>query len=157
MAVLGTKIHVPVPRRDLVPLAQLAQELVSADSPRLVFVSAPAGFAKTTLLSQWLATGDRDRRVAWFSLDEADNDPHRFLEHLVAAVQVVADVPEAAQLVAAGSQVPADTVLTSLVNDLGVTLISLRPVDPTGGATRGNGTIPRVRADHAVEIAGGRR
>ncbi|TPG18419.1 LuxR C-terminal-related transcriptional regulator [Pedococcus bigeumensis] len=118
MAVLGTKIHVPVPRRDLVPRTRLAQELGTPDSPRLVLVSAPAGFGKTTLLSQWLATGDSDRRVAWLSLDEADNDPHRFIEHLVAAVHLVADVAEATQLVAAGSHLPTDTVLTSLVNDL---------------------------------------
>ncbi|MEO6411659.1 MAG: LuxR C-terminal-related transcriptional regulator [Pedococcus sp.] len=119
MAVLGTKIKVPAPRRDLVPRARLAQELGRADSPRLVLVSAPAGFGKTTLLSQWLTgTGDEDRRVAWLSLDEADNDPHRFLEHLVASVQVVADVAEAARLVAAGSHVAPDAVLTSLVNDL---------------------------------------
>jgi LuxR family maltose regulon positive regulatory protein len=119
MAVLGTKIHVPVPRRELVPRARLAQELGNVDSPRLLLVSAPAGFGKTTLLSQWLAAdGEGDRQVAWLSLDEADNDPHRFLEHLVAALQVVADVAEAAQLVATGSQVPAEAVLTSLVNDL---------------------------------------
>jgi ATP/maltotriose-dependent transcriptional regulator MalT len=50
--------------------------------PRLVLVCAPAGFGKTTLLSQWLvqwrgAKHDGSRRVAWLSLDAEDSDPHQ--------------------------------------------------------------------------------
>jgi hypothetical protein len=75
---LGTKLRIPAPRRELVPDV----------APRLVLVSAPAGFGKTTLLSEWL-TADLEpaTRVAWLSLDDADNDLRRFLTQLVAAVQ----------------------------------------------------------------------
>ncbi|MEW6209340.1 MAG: LuxR family transcriptional regulator [Acidobacteriota bacterium] len=55
---------------------------------KLTLISAPAGFGKTTLLSEWVA--GCERRVAWLSLDEGDNDPRRFLAYIVAALQTVA-------------------------------------------------------------------
>jgi LuxR family maltose regulon positive regulatory protein len=63
---------------------------------RLTLISAPAGFGKTTLVSEWVA-GPRDyppnlvcgSSVAWLSLDEADNDPARFISYLIAALQTV--------------------------------------------------------------------
>ena len=51
---------------------------------RLTLVSAPAGFGKTTLVSEWVA--GRGRPAAWLSLDEGDSDPGRFLAYLVAAL-----------------------------------------------------------------------
>ena len=58
MAVLGTKVHVPTLRRDLVErrrlTALLTERLAEGDLPRLVLVSAPAGFGKTTVLAQGL-------------------------------------------------------------------------------------------------------
>ncbi len=53
-------------------------------------MSAPAGFGKTTLLAEWLASVGQDARVAWVSLDSRDNDPHLFCAYLVAAVRAVA-------------------------------------------------------------------
>lgn len=87
--------------------------------PRVVLVSAPAGFGKTTLLTQWLtaATG-AGRRVAWVSLDDGDNDVARLLEHVVAALASVGDLPEAARLMTDGGAPPPQAVLTSVVNDL---------------------------------------
>jgi LuxR family maltose regulon positive regulatory protein len=119
MAVLGTKIHVPAPRRDLVQRPRLMDRLGMVEHPRLVLVSAPAGFGKTTVLSQWLAdTAGADGKVAWLSLDQADNRPRRFLEHRVAALQTVVALPTAAELVATGAEVPAEVVLTYAVNEL---------------------------------------
>ena len=59
MPVLGTRLHVPAMRRRLVPRPRLTDPLRGepASMPRLVLVSAPAGFGKTTLLAQWLAPG----------------------------------------------------------------------------------------------------
>jgi LuxR family transcriptional regulator, maltose regulon positive regulatory protein len=49
-----------------------------------VLVTAPAGYGKTTLLSQWAA---RDARpFAWVSVDERDDDPLVLLKHVVAAI-----------------------------------------------------------------------
>jgi LuxR family maltose regulon positive regulatory protein len=54
---------------------------------KLTLVCAPAGFGKTTLVTEWIATGER--RVAWLSLDEGDSDPVRFLAYIVAASQTI--------------------------------------------------------------------
>ena len=129
MAVLGTKLHVPAPRRRLVPRPRLTG-LVTAGGPlpRLVLVSAPAGFGKTTLLAQWL-TGETSPvgRVAWLSLDEADNDVRRFLAHLVASLQQagVRSGGEVEALLETPGELPAEAILTALVN----------AVDPASGAT----------------------
>ena len=77
MAVLGTKLHVPATRRPLVARPRLTELVRSGASelPRLVLVSAPAGFGKTTLLSQWLSParpGGQAPRVAWLSLDAGE-------------------------------------------------------------------------------------
>jgi LuxR family maltose regulon positive regulatory protein len=54
---------------------------------RLTLICTPAGFGKTTLVSEWL--DGCQRQVAWLSLDEGDNDPTRFLTYLVAALQTI--------------------------------------------------------------------
>lgn len=88
--VLATKLFAPTPREQLVQRPGLTDELdtILVGSRRLTLLSAPAGFGKTTALSDWSAQlGQRhtNTRVAWLSLDEGDNDMARFLTHLVAA------------------------------------------------------------------------
>lgn len=125
MPLLATKLHVPEPRRDLVARPRLRQLLDSAEhsSTRLVLISAPAGFGKTTVLSQWLAATDGSatrRDVAWVSLDAGDNDLRRFLNHVISAFQTLTpEVGQEAQAVLdAAGNLPTDAVLTSLINDL---------------------------------------
>jgi LuxR family transcriptional regulator, maltose regulon positive regulatory protein len=134
MEVLTTKVHVPVSRRALVARPRLLEDLVSTGPslPRLVLVAAPAGSGKTTLLSQWLTTPVRPAiRVAWLSLDEADNDLPRFLTHLVVAVKagVPVAVDDLEALLGSGGEAPTDTLLTALVNELdevdGTTVLAL--------------------------------
>ncbi len=82
---LATKLHVPGTRPDLVPRPRLAGPL---DEGRgLVLVCAPAGYGKTVLLADWVASGRGP--VAWLSLDAGDNDPARFWRHAVAALDRV--------------------------------------------------------------------
>ena len=66
MPVLGTKLHLPSPRRRLVRRARLIDQLGGdgGEGPRLVLVAAPAGFGKTTLLAQWLAAAG-SRSAGW--------------------------------------------------------------------------------------------
>src|SRR6476659_4402563 len=78
-AVLATKLFAPSRRTRAVARTRLAEQLDATLDPshRLTLVSAPAGFGKTTALSDWLAqVGQRDPVVhtAWLSLDDADND-----------------------------------------------------------------------------------
>ena len=88
---------------------------------KLTLVSAPAGFGKTTLVTEWLSR--LEHPVAWLSLDEEDNDPARFLSYLVAALQTVdPDVGQAAQAMLQSSQPPApESLLASLINDIAAT------------------------------------
>lgn len=143
MPLLGTKLRAPRPRRQLVPRERLVDELRtgSATMPRLVLVSAPAGFGKTTLLTQWLTPGraedpDQDRRphalrVAWLSLDADDAEPRVFLTHLVAALQATDPEvgAEARALMDSERGVPVEDVVASLVSDLdalaGATVVAL--------------------------------
>src|SRR6516165_1039926 len=124
MPVLGTKLHVPAMRRRLVPRPRLTDPLrvEPASMPRLVLVSAPAGFGKTTLLAQWLA-GEPDGpapRVAWLSLDAGDGELRRFVTHLVAAIQASSPQAgaEALALLETDRALRIEDVLVSLVNDL---------------------------------------
>ena len=90
-----TKFHSPRPRRHLVRRARLADRLVRRELPPLILVSAPAGFGKTTLLTDWFA--GREGSTAWLSLDSRDNDAALFWSYLIAALRtVVPDVGEAA-------------------------------------------------------------
>ncbi len=125
MPVLGTKLHVPAMRRRLVPRPRLTDRLQGDPSswPRLVLVSAPAGFGKTTLLAQWLASSEPtgpSPRVAWLSLDAEDSELRRFVTHLVAAIQTNSPRvgAEALALLESDRALPAEAVLVSLVNDL---------------------------------------
>ena len=84
---VATKLHVPAPRSGLIRRARLIERLERGAGSRLVLVSAPAGFGKTSLLAQWLATvADRGHVVAWLALDESDNRPGSFWPHLIGAI-----------------------------------------------------------------------
>ncbi|MGD0608978.1 MAG: BTAD domain-containing putative transcriptional regulator, partial [Streptosporangiaceae bacterium] len=119
---LETKFYVPRSRRGLVPRPRLSERLDRGAAARLTLVSAPAGFGKTTLLTEWLAAGPAgQRRAAWLSLDRGDNDPASFWAYLIAALRTAAPgVGEGAlALLQAPRPPPVQTVLTVLLNDLG--------------------------------------
>jgi LuxR family transcriptional regulator, maltose regulon positive regulatory protein len=82
---LATKLHVPRPRPQLVHRPRLIQRLQQGMELPLTLLSAPAGFGKSTLLADWLASCAIP--VAWLSLEAADNEPTRFLSSLIAALQ----------------------------------------------------------------------
>ena len=85
LRLLATKLLIPRARQSLVARPHLVVRLNACLDRKVTLVSAPAGFGKTTLVSTW-ARGIK-LPVAWLSLDEADNDPARFLSYLVAALQ----------------------------------------------------------------------
>ena len=84
----------------------------------LVLVSGPAGFGKTTLLSEFVTR--LARPVAWLSLDEGDNDPTRFWAHWIAACQrVQGGIGETALALLGSTQaLPAEAIPASMINDL---------------------------------------
>jgi LuxR family maltose regulon positive regulatory protein len=84
---LQTKLYVPPLRPELVPRPRLIERLNADLHRKLTLISAPAGFGKTTLVSEWVAGCSQP--VAWLSLDESDNDPARFLAYFGAALQTI--------------------------------------------------------------------
>ena len=117
---VATKLRVPAPRSGLIGRARLIERLERGAGSRLVLVSAPAGFGKTSLLTQWLeAVADHGHVVAWLALDESDNRPGSLWPHLVAAIG--AAVPGfgagVLPLLESGGS-PTEGMLASLVNEL---------------------------------------
>jgi LuxR family maltose regulon positive regulatory protein len=94
---LSTKFFLPPIPAGFVARPQLVEKLDEAISHCLTLVSAPAGAGKTTLVSSWARSASQKGVViGWLSLDEADNDPERFLQYLVACLEewgVVIDSP----------------------------------------------------------------
>jgi len=140
---LTTKLYIPPPRPDLVPRPRLLERLDAGLSSKLTLLSAPAGFGKTTLLSEWIKgrseIGDwrsdhaqppqspisdpqspQSPHFAWLSLDEGDNDPARFFAYLIGALQAIHEGVDASILTARQSpRPPADErLLTDLINEI---------------------------------------
>ena len=111
-AILTTKLYVPPARSELVTRPRLIDRLNEGLTRKLILISAPAGFGKTTLLGEWV--GHNELPVAWVSLDESDNDLPRFLTYLVTALQRIDADMGAGALGALQSQQPkpTETILT---------------------------------------------
>ncbi|MCW5880949.1 MAG: LuxR family transcriptional regulator [Anaerolineae bacterium] len=116
--ILATKLYIPPPPARVVRRPRLVARLNEGMRHKLTLVSAPAGFGKTTLVSEWVASAERP--VAWLSLDGGDNDPARFLAYLVAALQTVTPKVGDRVLPALESPQPPPTewMLTTLLNEV---------------------------------------
>ncbi|MFC2031660.1 AAA family ATPase, partial [Chloroflexota bacterium] len=140
-ALLATKLYIPPVRPGLVSRPRLIERLNAgltmrgAFSRALTLVSAPAGFGKTTLVSEWAQAMDGATPpidIAWLSLDEGDNDPARFLAYMIAALRTIearqgsAAQQEPAGLIGQGAlsalqspqPPPAEAIMTSLINEI---------------------------------------
>ncbi len=130
---LQTKLYIPTPRPELIVRSRLIEQLNEGLHRKLTLVSAPAGFGKTTLISNWLNTLGQTKdtplvnrqskivnQAAWFSLDDADNEPARFLDYFLAALgQVSPDVDQAIRAIRETNQpMTLDTILPTLINTL---------------------------------------
>ncbi|MBK9715138.1 MAG: helix-turn-helix transcriptional regulator [Kouleothrix sp.] len=141
--ILTTKLYIPPPRPNAVLRPRLIARLNEGLHRKLTLIAAPAGFGKTTLVSEWLASlsselhvlsselsqtehtqtsklKTQNFNVAWLSLDEGDSDPVRFLTYLVAALQMIAPTI-GAELVAVLQSLqppPIDALLPMLLNEI---------------------------------------
>lgn len=118
-AILQTKIRPPVPRSSDIARERLTKRLTQALNGRLTLVCAPAGFGKTTLLSQWAR--QTSSPVAWFSVDDTDNDLIKFWRTLARAIapHVSPALPDMlAPLLQTYPNVTIHSILDMLLNEL---------------------------------------
>lgn len=86
--IVNTKLQPPTQRRDLLHRDDLAAEISCHLDKRLILVSAPAGYGKTSVLAQlYRELAVQTRHAAWISLDLYDNDIVRLVAHLVEAIE----------------------------------------------------------------------
>jgi LuxR family maltose regulon positive regulatory protein len=124
--VLATKLFIPTLRPKVVLRPRLVERLNDGlllgrgFGRKLTLVSAPAGFGKTTLVSEWIATIPQKIKIGWFSVDERDSDPSQFLTVLISALQTIS--PKTGEDLLVSLQVqpppPVNTLLTTLLNDM---------------------------------------
>ena len=117
---LATKLYTPTPSAKRVQRQHLIQRLNEgvAAGHQLTLISAPAGFGKTTCVSEWLS--GLDLPVTWLSLDPSDDEPGRFFSYLIAALQKIDPGlgQEIEGLLRAGQLPPVEIISATLVNDL---------------------------------------
>ena len=124
--ILVTKLFIPAVRPELVRRPRLIEQLNRGLSRKLTLISAPAGFGKTTLVTEWLQSkGDVSTSpfvFGWLSLDEGDNDPTRFLTYFIHSLNRIDGFASLGQgalaLLKSPQPPPVETVLTPLINDL---------------------------------------
>jgi LuxR family maltose regulon positive regulatory protein len=118
--ILATKLYIPPPRPKVVSRAHLIERLNEGlqHMPGVTLISAPAGFGKTTLVSEWLT--DCKRPAAWLSLDEGDNDPARFLTYLIAALQTISPNlgVQILDMLQTPQPPPPESIWTDLLNEI---------------------------------------
>jgi LuxR family maltose regulon positive regulatory protein len=115
--ILSTKLSIPSLRSRLVSRPRLIEKLNQGLECGLILVSGPAGYGKSTLLSDWLS--QVGLATAWLSLDDGDNDPARFWAYVIAALQGAfhsfgRTLPDTLTV----SNQPSDAVITQLINAL---------------------------------------
>src|SRR5215472_2588254 len=115
---LATRLQRPCLRPHLVHRSPLTEQLTQALAGALTLVSAPAGFGKTTALSDWLTSSGTP--AAWLSLESEDNEPVRFLSSIIAALQTLDPAIGGSALALLHTPQPAElrTFLVLLTNEL---------------------------------------
>ena len=128
-SLLQTKLYIPSTRSELVLRPRLIERMNEGlyqsfgleQNPfvcKLTLIAAPAGFGKTTLVSDWLR--QLDLSIAWLSLDEGDSELSRFLNYTIAALQKIdAGLGQTILPLLQLSEIPApETLITLLINDI---------------------------------------
>jgi LuxR family maltose regulon positive regulatory protein len=117
---LTTKLFIPRVAPGLVLRPRLLQRFKDILNNVLTIISAPAGFGKTTLLSQWIHTNKPLIPTAWLSLDESENDPMRFWDYIIATLRTIQSGIGANSLTLLHSPqpLPIESVLIPLINDI---------------------------------------
>ncbi|MFZ0544391.1 MAG: LuxR C-terminal-related transcriptional regulator [Candidatus Promineifilaceae bacterium] len=116
---LKTKLFIPSLRSSLVPRPQLIARLNKEQSYKLILLSAPAGYGKTTLVTEWIDQIRANVALCWLSLDEDDSDLQQFFNYLAAAIRPLPDSQSSLlQLLQSPQTLPAKNLMAAFVNDV---------------------------------------
>jgi LuxR family maltose regulon positive regulatory protein len=118
---LLTKLRVPSARGRLISRPHLIDMLYAHKDARLVLVCAPAGYGKTSLLTELAQSLKRDGiAIAWYALDAGDDSPIQFRSYLVAsfmqALETVPELIQLAQLMSVAPEMDMQYVMTAIIN-----------------------------------------
>ena len=115
---LLTKLHIPPAGNNVVHRSELFEKLNSGLSKKLILVSAPAGYGKTTLVSDWI--GQNKIPAAWLSLDNGDNDPAVFLSYVISGIQTIDKKfgQSALRLLNSPNSPSVESITSLLINDV---------------------------------------
>lgn len=92
LPILPTKLFPPLPAEGLVFRPRLLERVRVGVNGKVTIIAAPPGFGKTTVFSAWYSTAE-DVRLAWYALDEDDNEPGRFFAYIAASLRRIAPDP----------------------------------------------------------------
>jgi LuxR family transcriptional regulator, maltose regulon positive regulatory protein len=115
---LLTKLNIPTPGRNLVKRPPLFGKLNEGLSHKLTLVTAPAGYGKTTLVSDWIV--QYKIPTAWYSLDKGDNDPVDFLRYTISGIQNIDNAfgLNALKLLKSSGKISPDSIVSLLINEI---------------------------------------
>src|SRR5574341_1223514 len=116
-----TKLHIPAPRVGQIPRSHLIERLIREPQTGLIFVCAPAGYGKTTLLSEWARTLiQKGIAVGWFAIDSSDDDRLPFCTYLVAslmqALGSTSELSRIAQLMRSSPELNLMRIMGAIIN-----------------------------------------
>ena len=115
---LSTKLIIPPLRSKLIIRADLVERINTHLDRNLILVSAPAGFGKTTLISEWANTSNKP--VVWLSLDQGDNDVNIFLKYIIFALQIYFSNmgKQALEIISSPQKIDTKLILSNLINEI---------------------------------------
>jgi LuxR family transcriptional regulator, maltose regulon positive regulatory protein len=116
--VLLTKLHISPPGTQTLHRPELFEKLATGLKAKLMLISAPAGFGKTTLVSDWII--QQDIPAAWYSIDNSDNDAAAFFSYIITAIQGLypAFGEKALNLLHSPNQVSLESIVQLLINEI---------------------------------------
>ena len=109
---------ITVPRCEMVARPELVARLEEAARGKLTILSAPAGWGKTSLLTQWAQTSEL--AVAWVLLDEDDNNPTRFFRYVATSLDTLAPgiADDVLTMLRSAEPAPASQLVEALIEPL---------------------------------------
>jgi LuxR family maltose regulon positive regulatory protein len=117
---LSTKFYIPPVRPGVVSRPRLLERLDAGFHAKLILISAPAGYGKTTLITQWIQQiqANNTAQICWYSLDEDDHGTQQFFRYLASAVEALPGMQSTLkQLIQSPQPQPLKNLMNAFIND----------------------------------------